>query len=293
MKRDYEYFRICRGVMLMLCALLFTVVMAHAQSDPLASWNDGVAKQAIIEFVKATTDQANPKYVPPEARIAVFDQDGTTWVEQPLYAQVMFAFHQVGVLAKKDPKVAKAEPFKTVLSGDKAAISKLTIKDLEKILAATHTGMTVEVFRESVKEWISKAKHPRWDRPYTVLIYQPMLEVMKYLRENGYKTYIVTGGGQDFVRVYAEQVYGIPPEQVVGSVADTKFGYDKNGKATLTKVPKVLLVDDNVGKPTGIHMMIGRRPVAAFGNSIGDKQMLEYTQAGDGARLMVLIHHDD
>jgi len=153
--------------------------------------------------------------------------------------------------------------------------------------------MTVEAFQASVKEWVAKAKHPRWDRPYTELVYQPMLEVMKYLRENGYKTYIVTGGGQDFVRVFSEQVYGIPPEQVVGSAADTKFGYDKNGKAILTKVPKAVLVDDKAGKPTGIHLMIGRRPVAAFGNSAGDQQMLEYTQAGEGARLMVLVHHDD
>jgi phosphoglycolate phosphatase-like HAD superfamily hydrolase len=270
----------------------FASALAFAQ-DPLPSWNDGPAKQAIIEFVKATTDTASPKFVPPEARIAAFDQDGTTWVEQPMYSQVMFAFHQVGVLAKKDPKVAGAEPFKTVLSGDRAAISKLTMKDLEKILAATHTGMTVEAFQASVKAWTTTAKDPRWKRPYTELVYQPMLEVMKYLRDNGYKTYIVTGGGQDFVRVFSEQVYAIPPEQVVGSAVDTKFGYDKSGKAVLTKVPKLLLLDDKTGKPSGIHLMIGRRPVAAFGNSGGDQQMLEYTQAGDGARLMMLVHHDD
>jgi phosphoglycolate phosphatase-like HAD superfamily hydrolase len=293
MKSDRTYFRLSRVVALVLCGLLFAVATAYAQNDPLPSWNEGPAKKAIIDFVKETTDKASPKYVPPEARIATFDQDGTTWVEQPLYTQVMFAFHQVGVLAKQDPKLAGAEPFKTVLSGDRAAIAKLTTKALEKILFATHTGMTVEAFQASVKEWVTKAKHPRWDRPYTELVYQPMLEVMKYLRENGYKTYIVTGGGQDFVRVFSEQVYGIPPEQVVGSAADTKFGYDKNGKATLIKVPKVVLVDDKAGKPTGIHLMIGRRPVAAFGNSAGDQQMLEYTQAGEGARLMVLVHHDD
>ena len=286
-------FRLIHLVALVFCCALLAVVGAYAQTDPLPSWNDGPAKQAIIAFVQATTDQASPKYLPPEARIATFDQDGTTWVEQPLYAQVMFAFHQVGVLAKKDPKLAGAEPFKTVLSGDRAAIAKLSIKDLEKILAATHTGMTVEAFQASVKDWVTKAKHPRWDRPYTDLVYQPMLEVMKYLRENSYKTYIVTGGGQDFVRAFSEQVYGIPPEQVVGSAADTKFGYDKNGKATLTKVPKVVLVDDKAGKPTGIHLMIGRRPVAAFGNSDGDQQMLEYTQAGGGVRLMMLVYHDD
>jgi phosphoglycolate phosphatase-like HAD superfamily hydrolase len=276
-----------------LLVLLTASEQAFAQTEPLSSWNDGPAKQAILAFVKATTDTASPKFVQSEARIAVFDQDGTTWVEKPLYSQVMFAFHQVGILAKKDPKLARAEPFKTVLSGDRAAISKLTMKDLEKILAATHTGMTVEAFQASVKEWITTAKDSRWKRPYTELVYQPMLEVMKYLRDNGYKTYIVTGGGQDFVRVFSEQVYGIPPEQVVGSAANTKFGYDQDGKAILTKVPKVLLVDDKAGKPSGIHLMIGRRPVAAFGNSAGDQQMLEYTQAGDGARLMVLVHHDD
>ena len=251
------------------------------------------AKQAILEFVKVTTDQANPKFVPPEARIAAFDQDGTTWVEQPMYAQVVFALHQVGMVAEKDPRLKDVEPFRTVLSGDRAAIAKLTMPDLEKILAVTHTGMTVDAFKQIVQDWIARAKHPRFQRPYTELVYQPMLEVMKLLRANGYRTYFVTGGGQDFVRVYAEQVYGIPPEQVVGSASATQFGYDKSGKAVLTKVPKLLLMDDNVGKPEGIHLVIGRRPVAAFGNSIGDKQMLEYTQAGDGARLMMLVHHDD
>ena len=276
----------------LFCILMLSTTLSFA-ADSLPSWNDGPAKQAILDFVKSTTDTSSPKYVPPEARIATFDQDGTTWVEQPLYTQVMFAFHQVGVLAKKDPKIAAAEPFKTVLSGDRAAIAKLKMPDLLKILAATHTGMTVEAFQASVKAWLATAKDPRWKRPYTELVYQPMLEVMKYLRDNGYKTYIVTGGGQDFVRVYSEQVYGIPPEQVVGTVADTKFSYDKNGKAILTKVPKLILDDDKAGKPSGIHMMIGRRPVAAFGNSGGDQQMLEYTQAGDGARLMMLVHHDD
>jgi len=243
--------------------------------------------------VRVTTDKASPKFVAPEARIAAFNQDGTTWVEQPMYTQVMFALHQVGVMAQKDPKMKDVEPFKTVLSGDRAAMAKLTVPDLEKILAITHTGMTVEAFQTIVQDWIAKAKHQRFERPYTELVYQPMLEVMQYLRASGYKTYFVTGGGQDFVPTYAEKVYGVPPEQVVGLAADTKFGYDKNGKATLTKVPKVLLIDDKVSKPVGIHLMIGRRAVAAFGNSAGDQQMLEYTQAGDGARLMMLVHHDD
>jgi len=172
-------------------------------------------------------------------------------------------------------------------------MAKLSMKDLEKILAATLTGMTVEEFNAEVKKWLATAKHPRWNRPYTELVYQPMLEVMRLFRANGYKTYFVTGGGQDFVRVYSEATYGIPPEQVVGSAGATHFGYDKAGKPILTKVPKLLLMDDKAGKPEGIHLVIGRRPVAAFGNSIGDKEMLEYTQAGDGARLMMLVHHDD
>jgi phosphoglycolate phosphatase-like HAD superfamily hydrolase len=281
------------SAMAALCLVLAVCAPARAQTDPLPSWNDGPAKQAILEFVRVTTDTASPKFVAPEARIAVFDQDGTTWVEQPMYTQVMFAFHQVGVMAEKDPKLKEVEPFKTVLSGDRAAMAKLTMQDLEKILAVTHTGMTVEAFQTIVQDWIAKAKHPRFQRPFTELVYQPMLEVMQHLRASGYKTYFVTGGGQDFVRAYAEKVYGVPPEQVVGSVADTKFGYDKSGKAILTKMPKMLLVDDKIGKPVGIHMMIGRRPVATFGNSGGDQQMLEYTQAGDGARLMVLVRHDD
>ncbi len=278
---------------LALGLLLAFGVRAQAQTDPLPSWNDGPAKQAIVTFVKETTEQGSPSFVPPAERIAAFDQDGTTWVEQPMYAQVMFAFHQLGVMAAKDAKLKSTEPFKAVLSGDRAAIAKLSLPDLEKILAVTHTGMTVEVFQKSAQDWITSAKHPRFQRLYTELVFQPMLEVMKYLRDNGYKTYIVTGGGQDFVRAYAERVYGIPPEQVVGSVADTRFGYDKDGKAMLTKVPKLMLVDDKTGKPVGIHLMIGRRPMAAFGNSTGDQQMLEYTQDGGGARLMMLVHHDD
>jgi phosphoglycolate phosphatase-like HAD superfamily hydrolase len=266
---------------------------AQAQTDPLPSWNEGPTKQAIVTFVKETSEQGSPSFVPPAERIAVFDQDGTTWVEQPMYAQVMYAFHQLAEMAAKDPKLKSTEPFKTVLSGDRAAIAKLSLPDLEKILAVTHSGMTVGVFQKSAQDWITSAKHPRFQRLYTELVYQPMLEVMKYLRDNGYKTFIVTGGGQDFVRSYAERVYGVPPEQVVGTAGDTKFGYDKSGKAILTKAPKVMLVDDKTGKPVGIHLMIGRRPVAAFGNSTGDQQMLEYTQAGEGVRLMVLVHHDD
>ena len=293
MKSNRDYIRISCVMALALCALLLPVIGVYAQSDPLPSWNDGPAKKAIIEFVQTTTDKASPKFVPPEARIATFDQDGTTWVEQPVYTQLVYCLERVKVLAEKKPELKKVEPFKTVLSGDREAMAKLTKKDLEKILAATLSGMSVEEFTTDVKNWFATAKHPRYKRLYTELTYQPMLEVMKLLRANGYKTYFVTGGGQDFVRAYSEQVYGIPPEQVVGSAGATQFSYNKAGKPILTKVAKVLLNDDNAGKAEGIHLVIGRRPVAAFGNSIGDKEMLEYTQAGEGARLMVLVHHDD
>ena len=272
--------------------LLGTAAQAQAQ-DPLPSWNDGSAKQAILDFVQATTDKASPKFVPPEARIATFDQDGTLWVSHPMYTQVVYCLERVPAVVKAKPALAKVEPFKTVLSGNREAMAKLSMKDLEKILVATLTGMTVDEFRAEVKKWLTTAKDPRWHRPYTDLTYLPMIELMQYLRANGYKTFIVTGGGQDFVRVYADKVYGIPPEQVVGTAGDTKYGYDKRGKPILTKEPKLLLNDDKAGKPEGIHLIIGRRPQAAFGNSGGDRQMLEYTGAGDWARLMMLVLHDD
>ncbi len=286
-------FSIRRAPMLALWALLLLVVPVGAQTDPLPSWNDGPAKKAIVDFVQATTDKASPKFVAPEARIATFDQDGTLWVEHPLYSQVIYCLDRVPAVVKAKPELAQVEPFKTVLSGNREAISKLPMRDLEKILVATLTGMSVEEFRTEAKKWLDTAKDPRWKRPYTDLTYLPMQEVLKYLRANGYKTYIVTGGGQDFVRVYAEEVYGVPPEQVVGSAGATKYGYGKDGKPFLTKEPKLLLNDNNAGKPEGIYLMIGRRPYAAFGNSTGDRQMLEYTGAGDGARLMMLVLHDD
>ncbi len=277
------------------CLLLpaHTLSQQDSKPDPLLSWNDGPAKKAIVEFVRATTDKASPKFVPPEQRIATFDQDGTLWVEHPMYTQVVYCLERVPAVVKEKPELKDKEPFKTVLSGDREAIAKLSMKDLEEILYATLTGMTVDEFSADVKTWLATAKHPRWKRPYTELTYQPMLEVLKYFRANGYKTYIVTGGGQDFVRVYAEQVYGIPPEQVVGTMGGTKYGYGKDGKPILTKEPKLLLNDNNGGKAEGIHLMIGRRPYAAFGNSPGDQQMLEYTTAGDGARLGMLVLHDD
>jgi phosphoglycolate phosphatase-like HAD superfamily hydrolase len=259
----------------------------------LPSWNDGAAKQAILGFVRDTVDRSSPNYVVPDDRIAVFDQDGTLWVEHPMYAQVVFCLERVPAVVAQTPALKNVEPFKTVLSGNREAMAKLTMRDLEKIATATLTGMTVEKFSAEVKKWLETARHPRWNRPYTDLAYQPMLEVLRYLRDNAYKTFIVTGGGQDFVRVYAEKIYGIPPEQVVGTALGTKFGYGKDGKPFLTKEPKLLLNDDHAGKPEGIHLMIGRRPYAAFGNSTGDREMLEWTAAGAGARLKMLVLHDD
>ena len=279
--------------MLVLAASLTLAAQVLAQTDPLPSWNDGPAKKAMVEFVQATTTQGGPKFVPPAERIATFDQDGTLWVEHPMYSQIVYCFERVPAVVKAKPELANVEPFKTVMSGNREAISRLTTNDLVKVLAATLTGMSVEDFRAEAKKWLDTARDPRWKRPYTELTYLPMQEVLKYLRANGYRTYIVTGGGQDFVRMYADEVYGIPPEQVVGTASGTKYGYTKSGKPFLTKEPKLLLNDNDAGKPEGIYLMVGRRPYAAFGNSTGDRQMLEYTKAGDGERLAMLVLHDD
>ena len=284
--------RLIFSTLVVLALVVGGATGTHAQ-ESLPSWNDGSAKQAIVDFVSATTETGGAKFVPPEERIATFDQDGTLWVEHPIYSQMMYCLDRVPVLAKEKPELKNVEPFKTVLSGDVEAIAKLPLPELLKIVAATLTGITTEQFQADVKNWLATAKDHRWKRPYTELIYQPMQEVLKYLRANGYKTYIVTGGGQDFVRVYSEEVYGIPPEQVVGSAGAVKFGYDKENKPTLTKEPRLLLNDNDAGKPEGIHLEIGRRPFAAFGNSTGDQQMLEYTQAGGGASLEMLVLHDD
>jgi phosphoglycolate phosphatase-like HAD superfamily hydrolase len=280
------------GVLAALAVVVWQA-SAAAQTDPLPSWNDGAAKQAIVEFVEATTTDGGADFVPPPERIATFDQDGTLWVEHPMYSQLVFVLDSVPALVKAKPELADQEPFKTVLSGDLEAIAKLPKEDLEKLLMATLTGISVDDFRASAMKWMAEAKDRRWKRPYTDLSYQPMQEVLQYLRANGYKTYIVTGGGQDFVRAYAEKTYGGPPEQVIGSATGTSYGYDKDGKPFLTKDPKLLINDNDAGKPESIYLMIGRRPYAAFGNTAGDQQMLEYTAAGDGRRLAMLVLHDD
>jgi phosphoglycolate phosphatase-like HAD superfamily hydrolase len=245
-----------------------------------------------------TTDKSSPKYVEPADRIATFDQDGTLWTEHPLYGQAQFALARLAEMAPKHPEWKTKEPFKSVLAGDREAMSKFSEADWLQIVAVTHTGMSNEVFAGLVNDWITTAKAPRFDRLYTDLIFQPMLEVMQCLRANGFRTYIVTGGGQEFVRVYSERIYGVPPEQVVGSSIVTTY-VDTNGKPTLMREPKPFFIDDGPGKAIGINMFIGKRPLAAFGNSgtadlkSGDAQMLEWTQAGGGARLMMLVLHDD
>jgi len=285
--------RIARVCVLTIPAWLLAATAALAQGVWLPSWNEGAAKQAIVKFVEATTDASSAQFVPPAQRIATFDQDGTLWVEHPIYSQVLYCLDRVRTVAAQKPELGNAEPFKTVLSGDREAIARLSKEDLGKILAAALTGMSVEEFQTEVQSWLATARDPRWHRPYTDLTYLPMQELLKYLRANGYRTYIVTGGGQDFVRVYSEQVYGIAPEQVVGTAGGTQYGYEKNGNPILTKDPRLLLNDDQAGKPESIHLMIGRRPFAAFGNSDGDRQMLEYTKAGGGLRLAMLVLHDD
>jgi haloacid dehalogenase-like hydrolase len=280
----------------LLLAMLWLGVANPAQDqpalDPLPSWNDGPNKTAIVDFVKATTDKASPKFVPVAERIATFDNDGTLWVEQPMYTQVMFALDRVKALASKHADWNTKEPFKAVLSGLREAMAKFTKNDLLEILAATHAGMSVEEFRPIAKDWLDTAKHPRFKHLYTECVYQPMLEVMKYLRANGFKTYIVSGGGQEFIRAFADRVYGVPLEQIIGSAIKLKYVY-QDGRPVLLRLPALLLLDDEEGKPEDIELFIGRKPLAAFGNSDGDRQMLEWTQSGSGTRLMMLVHHDD
>jgi phosphoserine phosphatase len=266
---------------------------SQAATDPLSSWNDGPSKRAIVDFVRATTEKGSAKFVAPEERIVTLDNDGTLWVEQPMYTQVVFAVDRLAALAPKHPEWKTQQPFQAILAHDRAAMEKLTLQDFEKIVAETHGGMSTDDFLGLVKEWLATAKHPRFKRAYTDLAYQPMVELMSYLRASGFKTYIVTGGGQEFVRAFSGRVYGVPVEQVMGTAAKVKYEYGSDGKPVLVKLPEVLLVDDKTGKPEGINLVIGKKPNAAFGNSTGDQQMLEYAQAGEGARLMVLVHHDD
>jgi phosphoglycolate phosphatase-like HAD superfamily hydrolase len=278
---------------LVAAALGGWALAAAAQADdPLPSWNDGAAKTAIVDFVKAVTTEGGADFVPPEDRIATFDQDGTLWVEHPLYTQAMFALDRVVELAPEHPEWKTKKPFKAVLTRDREAIARFGEGDWAEIIGATHAGMTTEQFVKIAGDWLAKAKHERFKRPYTELIYQPMLEVMDYLRDSGFRTYIVTGGGQEFVRVYSEQVYGVPVEQVVGSSIATKYEY-RDGAPVLMREPKVFFIDDHTGKAIGINLFIGKRPYAAFGNSGGDREMLEWTGAGDGARLRMLVLHDD
>lgn len=262
-------------------------------TDPLPSWKGGPTKKAIIDFVQAVTTKGGPKFVPVAERIATFDNDGTLWVEQPMYTQVQFMFDRVKALAPENPEWKKQNPFKAILGGVKDDLEALKKKDFLELLAATHAGMTSEQFHVIAKDWLASAKHPRFQKLYTDCVYQPMLEVMRYLRAHGFKTYIVTGGSQAFVRVFSEQAYGIPPEQVIGSTVKLQY-VKKDGKApVMMRLPALLLLDDEEGKPEDIDLFIGRKPLAAFGNSTGDRQMLEWTQSGGGVRLMMLVHHDD
>jgi haloacid dehalogenase-like hydrolase len=276
---------------LAVLALALAASIARAQ-DPLPSWNEGPAKQAIVSFVAKVTKESSSDFVPPAERIAAFDNDGTLWVEQPMYSQILFAFDRAQALMPQHLEWKNKEPFASLLKGDlKGALARGERAVLE-IVMATHAGMTTEEYEGIVKDWIATAKHPRFKRPYTECVYQPMLELLAYLRANRFKTFIVSGGGVEFMRPWTERVYGIPPEQVVGSSIKTKFEM-RDGKPALVRLPEINFIDDKENKPIGINEHIGRRPIAAFGNSDGDRQMLEWTGAGGGARLMMLVHHDD
>jgi phosphoglycolate phosphatase-like HAD superfamily hydrolase len=280
-----------RVVSIVLMALAFAATVAGAQ-EPLPSWNDGPTKQAIVQFVHDTTDKASAKFVPEDKRIVTFDNDGTLWAEQPMYFQLIFALDCVKAMAPKHPEWKTKEPFASLLKGDVKKALAGGEKAIAQIVMVTHAGMTTAEFEQIVKDWIATAKHPKTGRLFTEMVYQPMLELLAYLRANGFKTFIVSGGGIEFMRPWTERVYGIPPEQVVGSSIKTKYEF-RNGKPVLIRLPRIDFIDDKTGKPVGINSHIGRRPVAAFGNSDGDQQMLEWTQAGGGARLMMLVHHDD
>jgi phosphoglycolate phosphatase-like HAD superfamily hydrolase len=273
-----------------LLALLWTCALQAA--EPLPSWNEGPSKAGIVAFVQAVTDKSGEEFVPPEERIAVFDNDGTLWAEQPMYFQFLFAIDTVKALVPEHPEWKDKEPFASLLKGDLKRALSGGEHALLQIMAVTHSGVTTEEYEKVVKDWLRTAEHPKFKRPYTDLAYQPMLELLAYLRANGFKTFIVSGGGVEFIRAFAEQVYGIPPEQVIGSAGKQKLEM-RDGKPVIVKLPKVDFVDDKEGKPLGIQRFIGRRPIAAFGNSDGDLQMLQWTAAGEGARFCLFVHHDD
>jgi phosphoserine phosphatase len=268
------------------------VQQAAAQANPLPSWNDGAAKKSIVEFVARVTKKGGADFVPPAERIAVFDNDGTLWAEQPFYFQGLFVFDRVHALAPQHPDWKDKQPFKAVLDNDMKTLAAAGQHGLVELVMATHAGMTTEEFELTVKDWLATARHPKFKRAYTDLVYQPMLELLSYLRANDFKTYIVSGGGIEFVRTFSEKVYGIPPEQVIGSSILTKFEV-RNGRPVLVREPKLDFIDDKEGKPVGINTFIGRCPIAAFGNSDGDFQMLEWVTAGTGPRFGLIIHHDD
>jgi phosphoglycolate phosphatase-like HAD superfamily hydrolase len=278
--------------LLLLSLWLASVHVALAADEPLPSWQDGAARRAIVDFVTRVTREGGPDFVPVAERIATFDNDGTLWAEQPMYIQMAFALDRVKTLAPQHPEWRDKQPFKAVQEGDLKSLVAGGEKGLIELIMATHAGMTTEEFEQIVKDWLATAKHPHFNRPYTECIYQPMVELLAYLRANGFKTYIVSGGGIEFMRPWTEKVYGIPPEQVVGSTIKTKFER-RDGKPVLMRLPEVDFIDDKAGKPVGIHKFIGRRPIFAFGNSDGDHQMLQWTAAGAGPRFMGLVHHTD
>jgi phosphoglycolate phosphatase-like HAD superfamily hydrolase len=263
-----------------------------AATEILPSWNPGPARDAIVDFVAWVVDPSQPEFVPESERIAVFDNDGTLWAEQPLYFQLLFALDRVRVMAAEHPEWQGQQPFKAILEGDREALGHMSEHDIVQIVMATHAGMTVDEFGGQVADWLATARHPRFDQPFSRMAYQPMLELLEYLRANEFKTFIVSGGGIDFMRVFTDQAYGIPPEQVIGSSGVTRFEL-RDGEPVLVKLPEIEFVDDKEGKPVGIGRFIGRRPIAAFGNSDGDLAMLQYTAAGDGPSFTALVHHDD
>lgn len=282
---------LARGGIVLLS--LYAGAAAFAQTDPLPSWNEGKAKQAILEFVGKVTREGGAEFVPPERRIATFDNDGTLWSEQPAYFQLLFAFDEIKRAVADKPELKDKEPYRSVLARDLKGLTADRNKGLMQVVAATHSGMTTEAFAGLVRNWLDLSRHPTKQRRYDQMVYQPQLELLRYLRANGFKTFIVSGGGVEFMRVFAERAYGIPPEQVVGSSGVVKFGIDKDGKPQLSKEPKIEFIDDGPGKPVGINRFIGRRPILAFGNSDGDLQMLQYTAGGEGARLALIVHHTD